>query len=61
MESDEDNLTVDSYQAALENQEQEEELYGGLQNGDHVTCGGVIANIKTIQTKNGSRNVLTIS
>ncbi len=58
MESDEDNLTVDSYQAALENQEQEEELYGGLQNGDHVTCGGVIANIKTIQTKNGSRMAL---
>ena len=33
----------------------EEELYGGLKNGDGVTCGGVITEIKTIQTKSGSK------
>ena len=38
-----------------------EELYKGLKNGDNVTCGGVIANIKTIQTKSGGRmSFLTI-
>lgn len=35
--------------------ETEEELYGGLKNGDPVTCGGVISEIKLITTKNGSR------
>ena len=34
---------------------QDEELYGGLKNGDVVTCGGVITEIKTIQTKTGSK------
>lgn len=33
----------------------EEEPYNGLKNGDSVTCGGVIANIKIIQTRSGGR------
>ena len=41
-----------SFEAVLE---QKEELYHGLKNGDIVTCGGVIANIKIIQTKSGGR------
>ncbi len=41
-----------SFEAVLE---QKEELYHGLKNGDMVTCGGVIANIKIIQTKSGGR------
>ena len=50
--------TVDSYSAALEEEEQQEELYGGLKNGDHVTCGGVISSVRVIQTKTGSRMAL---
>ncbi len=32
-----------------------EELYGGLKNGDSVTCGGVISEVKLYTTKTGSR------
>ncbi len=35
--------------------EEKEELYKGLKNGDVVTCGGVISNLKVIQTKSGGR------
>ena len=34
---------------------EDEELYNGLKNGDPVTCGGVITELKVITTKNGSR------
>ena len=34
---------------------EKEEPYKGLKSGDIVTCGGVIANIKAIQTKSGGR------
>ena len=34
---------------------EKEELYKGLKNGDVITCGGVIASIKAIQTKSGGR------
>ena len=33
----------------------QEELYGGLKNGDTVTCGGVITELKLFTTKTGSR------
>lgn len=33
----------------------DEELYNGLKNGDIVTCGGVITELKVITTKSGSR------
>ena len=36
-------------------EENDDELYGGLKNGDSVTCGGVINEIKVLTTKNGSR------
>ncbi len=36
-------------------EEETVELYNGLKNGDIVTCGGVIADLKTIQTKSGGR------
>lgn len=32
-----------------------EELYGGLKNGDSVTCGGIISNLRITLTKSGSR------
>ncbi len=35
--------------------EDEEELYGGLKNGDTVTCGGVIAEFRPLQTKSGTK------
>ncbi len=35
--------------------DEKEELYNGLKDGDRVTCGGVIANLKIIQTKAGGR------
>ncbi len=35
--------------------DEKEELYNGLKDGDRVTCGGVIANLKVIQTKSGGR------
>ena len=34
---------------------EDEELYNGLQNGDSVTCGGIITGIRPLQTKNGSK------
>lgn len=34
---------------------EDEELYNGLKNGDPVTCGGVITELKIIATKSGSR------
>ncbi len=65
-EADENNDAIDD--ASLtpqtidgENEEVVEELYNGLKDGDNVTCGGVIADIKVITTKNGSRMaILTI-
>lgn len=50
LDDEEDNGT-----AELEDFGPEEELYNGLKNGDVVTCGGVITEIKTIQTKTGSK------
>lgn len=35
--------------------ELEAELYGGLKNGDSVTCGGLISAVRTSITKSGSR------
>ena len=58
-EDDETNFQVDnSFDSIIE---ESTEPYKGLKNGDTVTCGGVIANIKTIQTKSGGRmSFLTI-
>jgi len=53
--TDEEEETCDcdnSFDSILE---EKEELYKGLKNGDVVTCGGVIANLKVIQTKSGGR------
>ena len=38
-----------------EEDEEEEVLYRGLKDGDIVTCGGVITNLRAIQTKSGNR------
>ena len=58
-EDDETNFQVDNgFDSIIE---ESTEPYKGLKNGDTVTCGGVIANIKTIQTKSGGRmSFLTI-
>lgn len=39
----------------INNYPEDEELYNGLKNGDTVTCGGVITELKVITTKSGSR------
>ncbi len=38
-----------------EEEENEVELYGGLKNGDAVTCGGVLADYRVLTTKKGDR------
>ncbi len=38
----------------------EEPDYNGLKNNDVVTCGGVIADIKTVQTKSGARMAIAV-
>ncbi len=35
--------------------EGDKELYNGLKNNDYVTCGGIISDIRSVQTKTGSR------
>ena len=54
---DEEELNqVDSNSVEAEMQALEEvDMYNGLKNGDTVTCGGVVADIKIITTKKGSR------
>lgn len=55
-DEDSDNSNqAPSIESDSEADESEELLYGGLKDGDRVTCGGVIANLKMITTKNGSR------
>ncbi|MBE7077057.1 MAG: DNA polymerase III subunit alpha [Clostridiales bacterium] len=38
-----------------EEQDSNEPLYGGLKDGDIVTCGGVISDYRSLQTKTGNR------
>ncbi len=39
---------------------QENDLYNGFKNGDSVTCGGVISDLKIIQPKNGGRMAIAV-
>jgi len=53
---DEDMTDTNSFGGLLEDEEQtEENLYNGLKNGDMVTCGGVISEFRSHQTKTGAR------
>lgn len=47
-----ENSELNTFDSIIES---EEELYGGLKDGESVTCGGVISELKTLQTKSGNR------
>ena len=49
------NYGVDMSISGEETDAENVDLYNGLKDGDRVTCGGIIADIKVISTKNGSR------
>ena len=51
-DDDEEEFADNSFESLMD---EKEELYKGLKDGDRVTCGGVISNIKVIQTKAGGR------
>ncbi len=51
MDDEEEN----NFGGLLEDEQAEENLYNGLKNGDMVTCGGVISEYRSHQTKTGAR------
>ncbi|MBR1988330.1 MAG: DNA polymerase III subunit alpha [Clostridia bacterium] len=49
---DEENPMENDFNSIVEDND---ELYGGLKNGDIVTCGGVISEFRPLQTKSGTK------
>ena len=53
---DDEMVETNNFGGILDEEEQvQENLYNGLKNGDMVTCGGVISDYRSHQTKTGAR------
>ena len=51
--AEDDDMGMNDFESIIETNA--DDLYKGLKNGDFVTCGGVVSEIKTIPTKSGER------
>jgi len=52
---DSESEEMESFTPIVNEEDDEELLYKGLKDGDIVTCGGVITNLRSLQTKSGNR------
>jgi len=54
--AEDDEMETNNFGGLLDEEENtEDNLYNGLKNGDTVTCGGVISEFRSYQTKTGGR------